>query len=136
MCQNGSFDITASLLFGVGILLITSPCPLGYFLYKVVTSPVFWCYSWMHYTKGSFSTKYLTCFRARVQLFHQSQFWNSRGTMYQFVQNRHCAVFGEIVTNRERIYNQHYTHNLKNKKIKCIIWLTKWDICKPLQQIV
>ena len=66
MCQNGSFEITASLQLGVGIPLISSPCTLGYFLSKVVTSPAFQYYSWMHYIKGPFSTKYLTCFRARV----------------------------------------------------------------------
>lgn len=66
MCQNGSFEITASLQLGVGIRLISSPCTLGYFLSKVVTSPAFQYYSWMHYIKGPFSSKYGTCFRARV----------------------------------------------------------------------
>lgn len=135
---NGSFEIAASLKLGVGILLISSPCTLGYFLSKVVTSPAFRCYSWMHSIKGPFSNKYLTCLRATVQkLFHQSQLWNSKGCNVTVCSKQTlCCLHKNGGRYHERTITNTMQHNLKHKNIKWLIWPTKWDICKPLQKIV
>lgn len=117
MCQNGSFEIIASLQLGVGILLIISPCTLGYFPYRVVTSPAFQYYSWMHYIKGPFLVSTLLASEPE---------WNSFISYSFETAIQHVLLFKidivpcvEMVTEiRNELKTNTVQHHLKNKQKK------------------
>lgn len=112
----------------VGILPISALCTLQYFVW----SPAFWRYSWVPCTKGHFLISTWLTPQTALKLLHHSQ--QGRQCFHLFkIDTVLCAQkWWQIHRNLQPMHSS----TVIGRKIKPRIWPIKWDICKPLQQIM